>query len=61
MLMTKVLCSVTIICFELQKDTVTIIWSFGETDNIEYHAMRGGSSVNLLDPLPPPIDFEDDR
>jgi len=42
----------------LQVDTLNVIWSYGETDEIQYHGVhRGAAASNILDPLPPPLDM----
>jgi hypothetical protein len=41
----------------ITKDTLTIIWSFGATDDLNQHIHRGGHSNNFLDPIPPPVDL----
>ena len=40
-----------------QEDSNYFIWSYGETDNIQYHGVnRGQAAVNILDPPMPPVD-----
>jgi len=41
----------------ISEDSTYFIWSYGETDDIQYHGVnRGQSAVNILDPPMPPVD-----
>jgi hypothetical protein len=55
-----VLFAVQALEFDFQADTMRLIWSYGATDDIEYHGTsRGTKSINLLDPPMPPLDLSE--
>jgi hypothetical protein len=44
--------------YAITEDTTRIIWSYGQTDDIQYHgANRGSISFNVIAPPTPPIDL----